>query len=316
MRIVRVLLLLAALFSLRPITAAAQPAPLEIEGGSRIVFIGNTFAERMQLFPHLEAIVIADRPERQLTFRYLAWSGDELNLRPRPLNFGDLHTHLEEQRADLIFAAFGMNESFRGEAHLPQFRTDLAAFVDSLQTRRYNGTSPPQIVLVSPIPHEDVARVPLDPSAHNADLERYTLAIRAVAEEKGVHFIDLFHPLQPLLEDPALGDLTINGIHLDDRGYLIASRLMAQSLGWLPDEVDLLAPAGEHHQRLASAIHDKNEIFFLRWRPVNAEYIFGRRKEPFGVVNFPAEMEQLEQMIAAAERQIWSLASDTTRAAR
>ena len=316
MRIVRDLLLLAGLFSLTPIAAAAQPAPLEIAAGDRVVFIGNTFAERMQLFPHLEAILTADRPEREITFRYLAWSGDELNLRPRPLNFGDLHTHLEEQRADVIFAAFGMNESFRGEAHLPQFRTELAAFVDSLQSRHYNGTTPPQIVLISPIPHEDVARVPLDPSGHNADLGRYTAAMQTVAEEKGVRFIDLFQPLRPLMEDPALGDLTINGIHLDDRGYLIASRLMAQSLGWLSGEADLLAPADAQHLRLAAAIHDKNEIFFLRWRAVNGEYIYGRRKEPFGVVNFPAEMEQLEQMIAAAEREIWSLALETTTAAR
>src|SRR5690606_32861358 len=177
---------------------ASGQSPLELRAGERIVFVGNTLAERMQVFPHLEALATATAPERRLHFRYLAWSGDELNLRPRPLNFGDLHTHLEGQRADLIFAAFGMNESFRGTAHLPQFRNDLTAFVDSLQTRYYNGHSAPRIVLISPIPHEDVARVPLDPAAHNADLERYAAVMREVAEDRGVHFIDLFHSLRPL----------------------------------------------------------------------------------------------------------------------
>lgn len=315
MRILRDLALAAALLISTALPLPAQEQPLELGPGERVVFIGNTFAERMQLFPHLEAILTARQPESQLTFRYLAWSGDELNLRPRPLNFGDLHTHLEGQRADLIFAAFGMNESFRGTAHLPQFRNDLTAFVDSLQTRYYNGHSAPRIVLISPIPHEDVARVPLDPAAHNADLERYAAVMREVAEDRGVHFIDLFHSLRPLLEDPALGELTINGIHLDDRGYLIASRIMARALGWLPAETDLLAPPSAQHERLAQAIHDKNELFFLRWRAVNGEYIYGRRKEPFGVLNFPAEMQQLEAMISAAEREIWGLAGGMTAAA-
>ena len=302
------LLLALLVLALAPGAGAAQAAPFEIHPGERVVVIGNTFAERMQIFPHFEAILTALQPERRLSFRYLAWSGDEVDLRPRPLNFGDLHTHLREQEADVIFAAFGMNESYDGEDGLPAFRLQLGAFLDTLRSQPYNGSNPPRIVLFSPIPHEQVDRVPLDPAAHNADLERYTEAMGAVAAEKGVRFVDLFHPLRPLFEDPALGDLTLNGIHLEDRGYQIVSRLTARELGWLPADTPLLQPATPEQIRLAEAIRQKNDLFFLRWRAVNGEYIYGRRKEPFGVVNFPAEMARLEEMVRAAEGEIWKLA--------
>jgi hypothetical protein len=289
-------------------TASAQQGTFEISPGERVVFIGNTFAERMQIFPHFEALLTALHPERRLTFRYLAWSGDEVALRPRPLNFGDLHTHLAEQGADVIFAAFGMNESYGGREALPRFREQLGALLDTLTSRAYNGAEPARVVLLSPIPHETVDRVPLDPSAHNGDLALYTDAMREAASAAGVRFVDLFHPLQPLTADPALGDLTINGIHLDDRGYEIASRLIARSLGWLPPEASLLESSPAGRGRLTEAVRRKNELFFFRWRAVNGEYIYGRRKEPFGVVNFPAEMAALEEMISAAEREIWMLA--------
>lgn len=289
-------------------SAAAAQEPFELRPGERVVFIGNTFAERLQIFPHFEALVTTRHPDHRVTFRYLAWSGDEVDLRPRPLNFGDLHTHLREQGADVIFAAFGMNESFAGEAGLPGFEQRLGAFLDSLRTLPYNGEAPARVVLLSPIPHEQVERVPLDPAQHNRDLQRYTAVMRTVAAGRGVRFVDLYQPLVSILEDPSLGDLTINGIHLDDRGYQIVSRLLARELGWLDPGASLLEPPPPAQLALAERIREKNDLFFYRWRAVNGEYIYGRRKEPFGVENFPAEMAQLEEMIAAAEREIWTLA--------
>lgn len=302
--------LLALLLSVAfPAGLTAQTEPFELREGERIVFIGNTFAERMQLFAHFEALLASSRPGARLSFRNLGWSGDEVGLRPRPLNFGDIHTHLTEQGADVIFAAFGMNESYRGTEGLPEFGDRLGAFLDTLRSRPYNGATPARVVLLSPIPHEEVSHVPLDPAAHNRDLERYTEVMREVAAERGVVFVDLYHPMLPVVKDRQLGDLTINGIHLGDRGYQIVSRLIARSLGWLPEDASLLEAPSAMHLSLLEPIREKNQLFFYRWRPVNGEYIYGRRKEPFGVVNFPGEMARLDEMVVDAERQIWELAS-------
>jgi hypothetical protein len=288
-----------------PAAAQEGAAPFRIERGDRIVFVGNTFAERLQLFPHFEALLTTLQPDDSLTFRNLGWSADEVTLQPRPLNFGDMHTHLREQEADVIFAAFGMNESFAGEAGLADFRVALDTLLQSMQAKQYNGRSAPRIVLISPIAHERIERVPADPAPRNRLLGMYTEAMRSVAAARGVRFIDLFTPTLRLVENRSLGDLTINGIHLNDRGNEIASRLMARSLGW--PAADPTAPTTRDPALLglADAIREKNQLFFYRWRAVNGEYIYGRRKEPFGVVNFPPEMRMLEEMIAAREKEIW-----------
>ena len=92
----------------------AQSAPLSIFKSDRIAVIGNTFAERMHLFGYFETFLHSRFPDAQLKIRNLGWSGDELVLMPRPAGFGDLHQQLENMQADLIFACFGMNESFGG----------------------------------------------------------------------------------------------------------------------------------------------------------------------------------------------------------
>jgi hypothetical protein len=51
----------------------------------------------------------------------------------------------------VILAFFGLNESFAGEAGVAAFERDLEAWVTLHRAARYNGTSPPRIVLVSPI---------------------------------------------------------------------------------------------------------------------------------------------------------------------
>ncbi len=63
----------------------------------------------------------------------------------------------------------------------------------------------------------------------------------------------------------------------------------------------------EAAEKLRAAIVDRNQEFFYRWRAVNGEYIYGRRAQPFGVVNFPGEMRQLDEMVAERDRRILAL---------
>lgn len=380
--------------------AAVDPPDLPIEPRDRIVFIGNTFAERLQMFSYFETLLTTRLPDHELSFRNLSRSADEVALRPRPLNFGDLHTHLREEEADVIVACFGMNEAFGGPEQLDAFKQNLAGFADTLRTTDYNGSSPAEVILVSPIAHERIDRIPLDPSDHNESLRRYSEAMQAYSvRHENVHFIDLYTPTKRMMENPAVGNLTINGIHLTEFGYWVVSQLMGEALGLqprlprihidaetssivasespvvnvvsagpgvtfrvdrtarsLPDppagktapasleplrpvvEIDNLddgtyalrvdgeivaeAPAGEwgegitvnppvqELERLVKTINYKNQLWFYRYRAVNGEYIYGRRKEPFGVHNFPGEMRKLEQMVRSEEHKIWSLVRD------
>lgn len=299
---------LALLALVSAVPAGAQGPAIALRAGDRIALVGNTMAERMQLFNHFETQLMTRFPELRLTVRNLGWSGDTVTLQPRPLNFGTTPTHLYREKADVVVAFFGLNESFAGEAGLQQFERDLDAYLRTHAAARYNGGSAPRLVLVSPIAHERLERLAgVDATARNRELERYTDAMRRVAAARGVAFADVFTPTRRLM---AAGPrpLTINGIHVNEDGDRLVARLLLDALGYGPGLRAATPAEVKRLDGLRALIHDKNQQFFHRWRPVNGEYVYGRRREPFGSVNFPGEMQQLDGMIAERERRIWSRA--------
>ena len=301
-------LALAALVLTLPGRLAAQPA-FEFRPGDRIVLVGNTLCERMQLFNHFETLLMARYADLNLTVRNLCWSADTPSHQPRPLNFGDAPTHLYRQQADAILAFFGQSESFDGEAGVAQFEQDLATWVRANAAARYNGTSTPRIVLISPIAHERLARLPrVDVDARNRELARYTEAMRKVAAASGVGFVDLHSPTAALGGAAALTGGTINGIHLTEYGDRVVGRLLVDALAGAGDLREAGAADLKRLEELREAIRDKNQQFFYRFRPVNAEYVVGRRVEPFGSVNFPGEMKQLDAIVAKLDTRIHVLA--------
>ena len=142
LRYYSILLILISWMILFPanVPAAARqreelPVSLELQEGDRVVFIGNTFADQLRMNNYLETLLTSQADVPGLTFRNLAWSGDTLTLRPRPLNFGSLDDHLKAQRADVIIACFGMNESFDGEAGLAEYTKAWEQFLQHLACR-------------------------------------------------------------------------------------------------------------------------------------------------------------------------------------
>lgn len=109
-----------------------QAASLQVDKGDSIVFIGNTFAERMHLFGYFETFLHSKFPDHQLKIRNMGWSTDEVLLRPRPARFGDPRKYLEQENADLVFVCFGMNESFQGPRGLEEFQQGLDTYIKSV----------------------------------------------------------------------------------------------------------------------------------------------------------------------------------------
>ena len=96
---------------------------------------------------------------------------------------------------------------------------------------------------------------------------------------------------------------TINGIHLNAFGDEQVAKLIDEALfGPRPPSVkaDLA--------RLRREVDEKNLQFFYDYRAVNGFYIYGGRKNPFGIVNFPAEFAKLRKMIANRDQRIWAVA--------
>ena len=304
-------LVLTALVPAGAGNAFAQSAPpaVDLKKGDTVVFVGGTLAERLQHFNHFETLLMARFPDLQLKVRNLGWSGDTITLQPRPLNFGDMATHLERQKADVILAFFGTSESFAGEAGLARFRDDLAAYVQTQSKARYNGESAPRLVLVSPIAHEPLPHLTaVNADLRNQDLERYTAAMRDVAQRSQVPFVDLFAPSRAAMQRSPV-PLTDNGMHLNEAGDRVVASLLMDGLGFTAPGTATATPVQLRQlEALRAEIARKNQQFFFRWRPLNAEYVVGRRVEPFGSVSFPPEMRQLEEIVMDLDNRIWKRA--------
>jgi glucose/arabinose dehydrogenase len=299
---------LAALISFCTLVGLASAAPpsLEIPRAAHLSIIGNTLADRMQHDGWLETFLQSRFPGQELTVRHLGFSGDELTLRLRSENFGSPDQWLTKNRTDIVFAFFGYNESFAGPLGIDLFKKNLQDFIHHTLGQKYNGKSAPQLVLFSPIAHENLHDRNLpDGSANNQRLEFYTQAMASIAQGEHVRFIDLFKPTLALY-GKADKPLTINGVHLNEHGNRMVAELIDAALFGPGPARDAQAL-----EAIRQAVLDKNFYWFNRYRTVDGYSIYGGRAGLVFVdgqtnkVVMDREIEVLDVMTANRDRHIW-----------
>jgi putative heme-binding domain-containing protein len=323
-----------------PPKCAGEAKPLvkfEIRRDDHICIIGNTLADRMQHDGWLETLLHSRFPKYELVFRNLGFSADELTIRLRSMSFGtpdqwlsavqpipepnrlvtrkgltDNRLERTNTRADVVFAFFGYNESFAGEAGLAKFKSDLEAFIKHTLAQKYNGKNAPRLVLFSPIAHEDLKDRNLsDGKDNNRRLEMYTKAMGEVASKNGVVFVDLFHPTRDLYGKSPDKPLTINGVHLNTRGNEAVARIIDRTL--FAGEPEPKRDAKEL-EKLRQAVLDKNFYWFNRYRVLDGFNVYGGRAfekyadKQSNYEDQQREMEVLDVMTANRDKRIWAVA--------
>jgi len=302
----RSVLLLAVLALPPTIQEPATTRGFELRAGDRICLVGNALAERMQHHGWLEARLQSRLPDHGLSVRNLGFSADELTVYQRTAGFGSRDEYLARCRAGVVFAFFGFVESFAGPAGLAKFRGDLEAFVDHTLAQEYDGEGAPRLVLFSPIPFEDLGDASLpDAAKENARIAPYGGAIAAVAQAKGVPFVDLFEPVQALYAELA-EPLTIDGIHLNERGGEALARVIEAALlgaGPTPEpDVEALAA-------VRALVLEKNLVWFNRYRATDGYNVYGGRSSlaysegptgPKTFSNFDVLQREMEVLDATA----------------
>ncbi|MEM7014693.1 MAG: SGNH/GDSL hydrolase family protein [Verrucomicrobiota bacterium] len=214
--------LLAAL----AISAAAEP----IQPGDRIAIVGNTFADQLRVHGYLESMLLHHARENPVSIRNLGWGGDMLTSRDRPTGFPTEESTLTAHKTDVIIACFGMGESFAGINGVADFEKDLNDFIDSHKGKKYNGKSEVRLVLVSTIAYENLGSLTPLHEKRNRELGAYSSAIRNVAENAGIPFVNVYDETKYLMSEWKDGDFTTNGIHLNETGYWAVSRMMFEQL--------------------------------------------------------------------------------------
>ena len=274
--------------------------PLELKKGDRIAFIGNTLFDRAQDFAHFESFLHLAHPEHHLIIRNFSWSADEVDLQPRPDNFATVKQHLTREKIDVIFAAFGYNESFAGDSpeDIASFQARLTTWLIDLKTSAFNGETAARIVLVSPIANENVDGVPAA-DLNNDRLAKYAQAIAEVAATEEVGYANVFDVTKAAMANENI-DLTFNGAHLLNEGYRIFSeQLFHETFG---------ESAPDPNEELRRVLIDKNRQYFRRHRPLNTFYYTGGRNKSHGYLDFLPAMRNFEIMTANRESRAWEIA--------
>ena len=316
----RSLVLVLALLAASLVGAADK---LELKPGDHIAFIGNTLPDRMQHSGWFEALTYTKFPQHNLVFRNLSMAADELTVRPRSADFGTPTEWLTKVQADVVFAFFGFNESFKGADGLAKFRDDLTKFIADTRQANYSGKGAPRLVLFSPIAAEKHTDPDLPaPAPINRQLKPYVQAMREVAAANNVPFVDLFASSQKSYAS-SRQSLTVNGLHLTDDGYkALAPAMFAGVFG---ENAPVMSSTG--FENLRAAINDKNTVWFSRYRTVDGYNIYGgRSKEAYApgqrqiqdrnppapyVSNFQVmqrEMAERDVMTANRDQRIWARA--------
>ncbi len=307
-----------------------QPDLLKLRKGSHIVLIGNNLGSRMMNYGHFETEMQLRYADSSLFIRNMCDGGDTPGFRPhssRPLpwafpgaeqfqtefaknsgsqgHFETPDQWLSRLQADIIVAFFGFSESFKGKEGLATYKAELDAFVKHTLAQRYNGSSRPQLALVSPVAFENLSDrmdVP-DGKKENAHLLLYMQAMKEVALANDVLFVDAFNPSRQWYAASA-EPLTIDGSQLNDAGY--------KKLGLLLSDALFGKVKVKHEERRAlvrEAVLEKNWMWHNDYKIPNGVHAYGRRYNPFGPDNYPAEIEKIREMTAIRDRAIWAAAA-------
>lgn len=337
-------------------------AKLELKDGEHLCIVGGTVAERMQYYGWLETLIHARFPEHDLVVRNLGYSGDEINgfrdplKRLRSMDFGthdqwlagnapcpqpaklsprdegkvrENRFELTNTNADVIFAFYGYNESYAGQAGLAAFKENVDAFIKHTLAQKYNGKSAPRLVLFSPLAQELINDPNLPTKAQidetNARLKLYTDAMRDVAQANNIPFVDLFAATQALYRGqppvakapvavPAATNYTINGIHQNETGdWALAAAIDQALFGPRNSTADLSA--------LHTTVNDKNFYWFHRYRVTDGYSTYGDRaflkfaEGPGGYGNglsnysvAQRELEVLDLLTSNRDKVVWAAA--------
>lgn len=281
-RLLTTLLIVAAM---APVVRAAEPL---LKPGDRIAILGGTFVERMQLSGAVEARLQCRRPEWQLTFRNLGWSGDNIHGIARKVfdqpadGFQRLVRDVETSKASVVLVAYGFSEASDGPESVERFEPGVRRLVNELSNEKR------RVILLTPFAMPGYLVKGYDQSISQC---------RAVVERVGK---ELKVPVVTIDWQPQKDELDESRLLPSEKGYDNFAQQVADSLVGGK-------PCGQPDSELLRLIRAKDQLFFHRYRPQNETYLFLFRKHEQG--NNAVEIPEFDPLIENADRAIWQAAS-------
>ncbi len=247
------------------LAVSAVRAEIAFQPDDTVLFYGNAMVERLLEHGETEARVQLATRGKNVHFRSLAWTGDEVSNRLRAEGYAaHMKDLLAEWPANVVVLGYGGNESFAGAAGLPAFRSALSGYLDQL-ARLHKGA---KFVILSPIATEG-------DSARSAVVKLYADALADAAKQRGALFVDLFAASEAAYAK-SKSPLTTNGIHLNDAGNREMAIVIATALAGDAAAKTDAARVKEVAAAASQLAYYTAEVV----RPKNGILYYGQRKRP------------------------------------
>ncbi len=277
--------------------------PWTLRHGDRIVMLGSEYLEQDRKENLFEAALTRHFDDLDLTIRTLGWAGDTPSASARGYfngaeeGFARLTAELERLQPTVVMLFYGANlveGDGDGEAEADRFAAFLRGYERLVDLIR-RGTD--RIVVVSPLPAEQLAPPWPDPSAINRERRAVTEALRRFVDRQGpsVRFVDLFTTMTSRL-DESDKPMTHDTIRYNANGYRVIAGALLDRLG-VPHDFE-----AEGFEQLRTLIARKNDLVFHRYRPQNETYLRGFRQHEQG--QNAIEIAEFDAWIARAEARI------------
>jgi lysophospholipase L1-like esterase len=282
--LVSTLWMLAAMVTVLPESCVQADVPFQFKQDDIVAIFGNGLADRMQHDPWVETLLQANLKGKKVRFRNMSFSGDVVNQRPRDQGFTNDTEYLQHVGPSVVWIMYGYNESHAGPDGAVAYRNELINLVKKYRGLRKDAGVDARFVLFSPIAYENTGNRHLpDGKELNANLSVYTKATQEAAVAADATFVDLFSPTLKLYENTD-EHLTLNGIHLNAKGYrkladVIAQRLIGESVS-----------VGKSMSLVYNAVTDKNWHWHNRYRATDGNDIWGSRSTLSFVTGKPMPM--------------------------
>jgi putative heme-binding domain-containing protein len=300
--------------------------PLEFIKGERIAIVGNSLAERMNLYGSFETLLHLRFPDKELVVRNFGRPAEEVSVHQRSADYTKLDDPLAAFGPDTFLCFFGFNESFAGKEGVEKFKADYEKFIDDYSKRypRDDSGARPRFILISPAAFESPdpalgisSASPVDQrflpngKKENENLQLYANAVRDVAEKRQLVFVNIFSASNAVFSNKPGLQFTVDGCHLNVGGDIVIAALLNAALSGSKAD-DALSEAQAliettKFEKLRAAVNDKSFVHQQDYRMVNGWYVYGGRRT-YDTETFPREYVKLRNMAAVRDRYIWDIA--------
>ncbi len=288
-----------------------KPSPktsFVFQANERIALVGGSLAERMNLFGDFETLLHTRLPDLHLQVRNFGWPADEVGLQQRPDNYTKIDDPMDVFGPQTFICFFGFNEHFKGNSTdaLTEFRGKYKDWIANTKKRFTKDGREPRFVLASPIAFEktDNEHLP-DGIADNRSLRAYAQAVKQLAKDERVPYIELFETSATAFNAKAGNQYTINGIHLNEQGDRLIAAQLDQQIFDTPHPIGM--EVSKFH-RIREVVNDKSWLHLQDYRMLNGWYVYGGRRT-WDTETFPGEYQKIRKMVAVRDQYIWDLAA-------